>query len=101
MPSTAIQTDNSTQSYRLKTVLPLEQVLDLRSWLQNNYGRSATSWKIETHSGSLFNWRGIAGAVKSKNPEAKLPVTVIVTVFKLNHLLSFAKSWKTELLLEE
>jgi hypothetical protein len=96
MPSTVIQTE-----YRLKTVLPLEQVPDLRSWLQNNYGHSSTAWKIETHSGSFFNWRGIAGAVKSKNLEAKLPVTVIVTVLGLGHVLHFAKSWETELLLEE
>jgi hypothetical protein len=96
MPSTVIQTE-----YRLKTVLPLEQVPDLRSWLQNNFGHSSTAWKIETHSGSFFNWRGIAGAVKSKNPETKLPVTVIVTVYEFKHLMTFAKSWETELLLEE
>ena len=94
MPSTAIQTE-----LRLKTVLPLAEVPNLRSWLQDNYGHSSTSWKIETHNGSLFNWRGIAGAVKSNRIEASLPVTVVVTVFSVVHMMLFLQHWKGELLL--
>jgi len=94
-------TQVKSRSYVLKTAVPLKQVPKLKNWLSTNLGKSSNQWKIETHNGSLFNWRGIAGAVKSNKIEANLPVTVIVTVFSLAHMISFLQVWPAELLLDD
>ena len=99
MPNSATQT--KIRPYCLKAAIPLKQVPDIKNWLSNNLGKSANGWKIETHNGSLFNWRGIAGAVKANKTEANLPVTVIVTVFSVAHMMLFLQHWRAELLLND
>lgn len=99
MPSSATQT--KPRSYSLKTAVPLKQVPEVKNWLITNVGKSPNNWKMEAHNGSLFNWRGIAGAIKSNNIEADLPVTVIVTIFSPIHVMLFLQSWDAELLLDD
>ena len=96
MPSTVT---NKLKTYQLKLALPLKKVPQLRNWLQSKCGQSS-NWEIENYKGSLFNWRTIAGAIKSKKPESELPVTVLVTLYDPNHLLVFVKVWPAELVVK-
>jgi len=93
---------DSQQTYSAKTVVTIHEMREVKHWIINNIGRSQKLWSITDHCGREFNWKIIAGAVKSKQIEiARMPITMVVNFSKREDLMMFMLRWPSELLLNE
>lgn len=93
---------DSQQVYSAKTVVSVQEMREVKHWIINNIGRSPKLWSITDHSGREFNWKAVAGAVKSRQLEiANMPITIVVNFSKREDLMLYMLRWPSELLLNE
>jgi hypothetical protein len=88
------------QVYTAKTIVTLQEMREVKHWIINNIGRSSKLWSITDYSGREFNWKAIAGAVKSKQMElARMPITIMVNFTHSEDLMLYLIRWPSDVLI--